>query len=293
MASGANAFGLALVQMHVVGGDPGRNLGHAEELIAEAAVSGADIALLPEAMDLGWTHPSCATQAASIPDGEPSRRLSSAARRHGIYVCAGLIEQAGSHVYNAAVLIDPSGELLLVHRKLNELEIAHPYYDQGDRLGVAHTPLGTIGMMICADGVAADGVLSRSLGYMGADIILSPSAWAVPPDYDVEKEPYGATWRDAYQPVARDFAMWMVGVSNVGPIDAGPWAGHACIGASLVVDADGHDVLQGPYGIDAEAVMVVDVTPAPRPARGGGWSPHWRAQSADQPTCDPGFTSSP
>jgi hypothetical protein len=35
-------------------------------------------------------------------------------------------------------------------------------------------------LMICADGFAKDRVLSRALCYMGADILLSPSVWAVP-----------------------------------------------------------------------------------------------------------------
>ena len=106
-------------------------------------------------------------------------------------MCAGLIERHGSRVYNAAVLIDPSGEVILHHRKLNELEIGHALYAPGDRLGVVATPLGTIGMMICADAFATGQVVSRTLGLMGADLVVSPCAWAVPADHDNAKEPYG------------------------------------------------------------------------------------------------------
>ena len=35
----------------------------------------------------------------------------------------------------------------------------------------------------------------------------------------------GNLWRDNYGPVASDFRLWIAGVSNVGPITAGPWAG--------------------------------------------------------------------
>ncbi len=41
--------------------------------------------------------------------------------------------------------IDPRGEIVLVHRKINELDIAHDLYSIGDRLGVAATELGTLG----------------------------------------------------------------------------------------------------------------------------------------------------
>ena len=53
-----------------------------------------------------------------------------------------------------AVLLDPEGRMLLHHRKLNELEIGHTCYDQGDRLGVVQTSVGTMGLMICADAFA-------------------------------------------------------------------------------------------------------------------------------------------
>ncbi len=273
-------FQLALLQMHVEGGNKQRNLRRAERLLAEAASSGANVAVLPEAMDLGWTHPSCNTQAEAIPEGETCRRLRRAAEKHRMYVCSGLVEKAGGKVFNSAVLIDPQGQLRLLHRKLNELEIGHWYYEQGDRLGVCHTDLGTFGLMICADGFARDRVLSRALCYMGADIILSPSAWAVPAEHDNRKDPYGQTWRNAYGPVAREFSVWIAGVSNVGPIVAGPWAGWKCIGCSLVVGPDGKQVVQGPYGVDAETIVHVPVSLVDRPARGNGWLKHWQTQAA-------------
>jgi predicted amidohydrolase len=266
---------VGLIQMSVGGGEKSRNLRHSQALIAEAAAQGADLALLPEAMNLGWTHPSCSTHADPIPGGETFEALSDSARRHGVYVCSGLVERAGDRVFNAAVILDRRGRLLLLHRKLNELTIGHDYYAQGDRLNVCHTELGTLGLMVCADGFAHGLVLGRALGYMGADVILSPSAWAVPADHDNEKEPYGRLWRDSYSPVAREFSVWVLGVSNVGWLTAGPWAGRKCIGCSMAVGPDGEVVLQGPYGVEAETILYVDVTPVPRPARGCGWVEHW------------------
>lgn len=51
-------FKLALVQMYVEPGNLQKNLSNADKLIAGAASGGADFVLLPEVMDLGWTHPS-------------------------------------------------------------------------------------------------------------------------------------------------------------------------------------------------------------------------------------------
>lgn len=266
------ALRVALVQMLVEGGQPERNLSRAESRIAEAAKLGADLALLPETLDLGWTHPSALTQAAPIPEGLPYRRLATAAQVNEIYVCAGLTERDEEKVFNAAVLIDPSGKLLIRHRKLNELAIGHPYYAQGDRLNVAHTKWGTLGVMVCADAKAKDHVLSRALGYMGADVILSPSAWAKPADHCNTSQPYGDNWREAYCPVAREFSMWFLSASCVGAMSAGPWEGYNCIGCSLVVDPRGKQVLQGPYGAHADTILIVDVLPVSRPARGTLWT---------------------
>ncbi|HKS38862.1 MAG TPA: carbon-nitrogen hydrolase family protein [Verrucomicrobiae bacterium] len=267
---------LALIQMLVEGGRKEANLRRAVERINAAAGRGSQVIILPEAMTLGWTHSSALTDADETPDGESCAKLREAARRNGVYVCAGLIERAGKSVFNAAVLIDPRGEVILHHRKLNELEIGHAFYAQGDRLAVAHTPLGTIGVMVCADAFARDQVVSRTLGLMGAQIILSPCAWAVPADHDNRKEPYGQLWLDNYCPVARDFRMWIAGVSNVGWLTDGPWKGRKCIGCSLVVGPDGKQVLMGPYGHDAETILYVAVELEPRPAQGDGWERVWK-----------------
>lgn len=268
-------FKLALVQMRVEAGAKAANLRRAEVLVGQAAREGARVVLLPEALPLGWTHPSARTDADAIPEGEACARLRAAARSHGVYLCAGLVERADERLFNAAVLLDPRGEVLLRYRKMNELEIAHDLYAPGDQLQVARTPLGTFGVMICADAFARGQVISRTLGLMGADIILSPCAWAVPADHDQRKEPYGRLWRDNYGPVARDFRLWIAGASNVGWITAGPWQGRQCIGCSLVVDPAGNPVLEGPYGPDAEAILTLDVELQPRPAQGAGWERLW------------------
>ena len=257
------SFRLAMIQMEVLGGDFSKNLAIAEALIAEAAKNGADIALLPEALDVGWTDPSSAEMAGEIPGGLAFRKLAESAAKSGIYVCGGLTEKKEGTVYNSAVLIDDSGTLQLKHRKVNELDIAREFYQVGDRLGVVQTRFGSIGLMICADAFVDGQVISRTLGCMGADIILSPCAWAVDADHDNLTDPYGQLWLDSYQPVAREFGLWIAGASNVGLITGGPWKGRKCIGCSMVVGAKGDLVALAPYGETAESILYVDL-PAPR-----------------------------
>lgn len=272
------SFTLAMVQMRVEGGALETNLEHAEAMIGEAAAQGAQVVLLPEAMDLGWTHQSALTLAEPVPEGKTASLLCHLAREHQIYICSGLTEKDGELVYNSAVLVDPRGEIILLHRKINELDIGHPYYALGQSLQVVQTELGTLGVMICADASTGKWEISRTLAYMGADIILSPSAWAVPADHDNLKEPYGHWWKEAYIPVAKDFRIWIAGCSNVGWMTGGPWKGSKTIGCSMVIGPGGTQVLHGPYGVDADTILYVDIKVENRPGQGTTWHNYWKKQ---------------
>jgi predicted amidohydrolase len=110
--------------------------------------------------------------------------------------------------------------------------------------------------------------LGHSLARMGAQIVLSPSAWAVAPDHDNHKEPYGALWQGAYQTLAELYDLNVVGVSNVGWLRGGPWQGYKCIGCSLAVGPGGEILAQGPYGETAEQLVIVPIKAVEPEAKG-------------------------
>ena len=258
---------IGMIQMLVQGGEPQVNLARAAAHIAEAAVAGCQVVVLPECMDLGWTDPSARILAQPIP-GPHTGTLAAAAAAHRVHVVAGLVERSADRFYNSAVLIDPAGTIRLLHRKINELDIAHDLYATGDRLGVAETAVGTIGIDICADNYPDSLAIGHVLARMGAQIILSPSAWAVDADHDQEHEPYGGTWRDAYTTLSKLYDIALIGVSCVGWIKGGPWAGRKLIGCSLAIGPGGAILAQGPYGESADALLTVDVAMQPPLARG-------------------------
>lgn len=275
-------FTLGMAQMLVEGGEREANLTRAEGIIQRAAEAGCTAVCLPEALDAGWTHPTARELAEPIP-GPSSDRLARAAASAGLHVVAGLTERAGERIFNAAVLLSPEGELLLHHRKVNILGIARDLYAVGDRLGVARTPLGTIGIPVCADDFPTSLVLGHALARMGAQVLLSPCAWAVPAEHDNEREPYGTTWREAFGELARLYDVYVVGVSNVGRITGGPWQGRKCIGCSLAIGPGGEVLAQGPYGVEAEELLVIDVEPRPPIARGTDLAQALRDRGYDGP----------
>jgi predicted amidohydrolase len=249
---------VAMGQILVEGGQPERNLRRAEQMTEAAARKGCDVIVLPECLDAGWTHPSTRQVAEPIP-GLVADRLCRVASQYRIHLVAGITERAGDRIFNAAVLIDSSGEILLVYRKINVLDIAQDLYSIGDRLGVVETDLGTIGVNICADNFSESAALGHALARMGAQMILSPCAWAVPAEHDNDHEPYGGIWRNSYTNLARLYEMPMVGVSNVGWLDAGPWQGRKCIGCSLAVDGNGKVAAEASYGEAAEQLLTVEL----------------------------------
>lgn len=251
-------FALGMGQMLVEGGEVDQNLKRARQMIENAAKQDCKIVVLPECLDLGWIYPGAPELAQPIP-GEYGDTLCDAARESQIYVVAGLTERAGERIYNAALLISPDGTILVKHRKINVLTVAQDIYSTGYSLSVVETPLGTIGVNICADNFPESLALGHSLVRMGARILLSPSAWAVKPDHDNGIDPYSKTWKKSYTTLARLYDITIVGVSNVGRINEGVWEGRRCIGCSLAVGPGGNMLAQGPYGESAETLIVIQV----------------------------------
>jgi predicted amidohydrolase len=264
-------------QILVEPGCPQANLHRAVDAIRQAASQGCRLAVLPECLDLGWGDPTARDLAQPIP-GPHVQRLQEAARRHQIHVAAGLVERAGRRLFNAAVLISPSGDILLHHRKINELDICLDLYSVGDRLGVVETELGTIGLNICADNFGNSLAIGHVLCRMGAQIIVSPSAWAVDADHDNTKEPYGKLWLDSYSELARLYDVTVIGVSNVGWITNGPWRGRKVIGCSLAVGPGGRVLAKGSYGEAAAALIPVEVDLRPQIGKGTDIAPALEAR---------------
>jgi predicted amidohydrolase len=249
---------VGMIQLLVEGGEPERNLERALKYINIAAKDKIDIALLPETLDLAWTHPSAKKEAEPIP-GKYSNILSEAAKQHSIYICAGLTEKDGDKIYNTAVMINDKGEIILKYRKINLLwNVEYPeYYSIGQSLSVIDTPWGKIGVNICADNYMDGLHIGHTLARMGAQVILSPSSWTV--DYSITEgmDPYKEKWIKPYKILATYHNLVILGSTSVGYIVGGPYEGKKMIGCSLAVDKTGI-LAQGEFNEFASDVKVVE-----------------------------------
>jgi len=248
---------IGMAQLLVEGGEPERNLERAATLIRAAKKEACDLVLLPETLDLAWTHPSVYTDAQPIP-GRFSDFFCSLAAELKIWLCLGLTERAGDMRYNTALLVNDKGEIIYRYHKINLLEVEHPFYEAGKSLNVVETAFGNIGINICADNYIDSLYNAHMLARMGAQIILAPSSWTVDHFVTEEMDPYKEKWIKPLLTIARLYEIPVLSTTSVGYIVGGPYEGKKMVGCSLAVNETGI-IAQGEFNEFAGDLKVVDV----------------------------------
>ena len=249
---------IAMAQLLVEGGEPERNFERAEKMCAEAQKEKCDIIVFPETIDFAWTHPSSLNESEPIP-GPFSDIFCNFAKKYEIYICVGLTEKIENHEknYNTALLIDDNGKILTKYHKINLLEIEQPFYEVGQNLEVIDTKFGKIGINICADNYKDSVHIGRTLGSMGAQIIISPASWTV--DYSIteEDDPYKDKWIKPLSYIAYLYNLLFVSVTSVGYIVGGPYEGKKKVGCSLAVNGEGI-IKKGQFNEFAGEVVIIE-----------------------------------
>ena len=255
-------------QLLVEGGEPERNLKRAVKMIEEAAQKQCDIVLLPECLDLAWTHPSAKSEAQPIP-GPYSDIICQEAKKHNIYICAGLTEkdEAKNQVFNTAIFINSAGEIILKYHKINLLVVEQEFYGVGQIISAVDTPFGKIGVNVCADNYIDGIVIGHALARMGPQVILSPSSWTVVYSKTEIDDPYGEKWVKPYSILAKLYNLVVVGTTSVGVIVGGPYEGKKSIGCSLAVGPQGV-IIQGSYNEFAGELVIAEFEVPDRPEKG-------------------------
>ncbi len=168
--------------------DRGRNLDTALRLVNEAADLGAKLVALPE--NFAYMGPEEGRLATAEPvEGPTLGALRELARRRSIFVVAGSIAEKSPNpkmTANTSAVIGDDGSILAVYRKIHLFDVNIPdgarYAESevvipGDKVVVAPTPLGRIGLTVCYDLRFPE--LYRKLASLGAEVITIPAAFTL------------------------------------------------------------------------------------------------------------------
>jgi predicted amidohydrolase len=149
-----------------------------EPLIAKAAEQKADLVVLPETLTYYGSGRTMAECAEPIP-GPSTDYFGQLAKKHNLYIVAGLIERDRHLIYNVAVLLGPEGDVVGKYRKVclprSEIEAG---IQPGSQYPVFETRFGKLGMMVCYDGFFPEP--ARELSAAGAEVIAFP-VWGCNP----------------------------------------------------------------------------------------------------------------
>lgn len=247
-----NTIRVAAAQIFCLDGDKPGNLVRIENAMKEAKSAAVDIICFPEMALMGWVNPDAHQEAQTIP-GEDSEALAALARRYEMYMVVGLAEKQGDDLYDAAILLNARGEILLKHRKVNILtELMEPPYTPGKGVQIVETEFGKLGVLICADSFKEE--VKKGMADLAPDLVLIPYGWAK----EVEDWPeHGLELEKTVTATAKAIGCPVVGTDLVGEISQGPWKGMVYGGQSLIVDAQG-SVLK--KGLDRDRdLLIVDL----------------------------------
>lgn len=249
---------IGMAQIMIWPEDSSKNKLKIEEYVKKASEKKCDIIVLPECCDFGWANPYASNQAEPIP-GNTSDFLCELARNEKIHIVCGITEREGKKIYNAAVLVNDEGDILLKHRKINLLTGIEDLYSVGNSVKVVDTRFGKIGISICADNLIESDVIGHVLGRMGCQLLLSPSSWAVSDEFMKAGKKYGKEWTTPYEMLSKMYKMPIVGVSNVGEVPFGAWKGWHCIGNSIATNSKGEIAKVLPFGVEAEVLEIIEL----------------------------------
>ena len=239
-------------------------LANAERLLAEAAATGARLAVFPEAFLTGYpkgasfgtllgsrSHEGRAEfrryfeSALDVPSAATAR-LGEAARAHAIWLVIGVIERGGGTLYCTVLFFAPDGTLAAKHRKLMPTALERLVWGFGDgsTLPVVDTGFGLAGAVICWENYMP--LLRTTMYGKGIQLYCAPTV----DDREV--------WQSSMRHIAAEGRCYVLAACQYARFGDSPR--EIIRGGSVIVGPLG-DVLAGPVH-EREAILTAEVDPA-------------------------------
>ena len=156
-------------------------LNKAEGMVREAALSGAQIVVLPEMFSCPYSGRYFHSFAAQG-HGPILAALSAWARANGVLLVGGSVpETAEGKLYNSAFVFGPDGRQLARHRKVHLFDVDIPgmrfresdTFAAGEEITVFDSPFGRFGLSVCFDVRFPE--LFRAMAERGAQAVFLPA----------------------------------------------------------------------------------------------------------------------
>ena len=243
---------IAVCQVSAVVGETAQNLNRLEHAIREAAGGGANVVVIPELSNTGYSFAN-REELATLAEGQDGPTLTAwhdMARELNIVLAGGFAERGeDGNFYNSSAIIDATG-LRAVYRKAHLWDAEKLIFTPGDGLPpVVDTEFGRIGLMVCYDIEFPEWV--REVALRGAELLCCPVNWPSLP-HPADEKPSEVLRVQAEASMNRLF----VAIADRALPDRGDeWAG-----ASVIVDPDGFPLTTLATGSDNIFYADADLT---------------------------------
>lgn len=197
---------IALAQVKSFHGEPELNLKKATELIEEASKNEVNLIVFPELYYTGYFNRRKKFYELSETKEEFYLKIKDIAKKYNISIIMGYSEKENDKYYNSIIYVSENGKFLFNYRKIYCWKEEKRTFEQGDKLFVAETKFGKIGLLSCYDIEFPE--LFRILHFKGAELVICPAVWS---------EWIGHRWDSSLMAGAINNLYFVVGVNTVGP----------------------------------------------------------------------------